>query len=178
MTEAPKTYTDASSLYAMEHAGKSVEDEQLAAAMKKYGLGTPATRAAILERIIEVGYAERQKKAILPTVKGTRLIALVPDMLASAELTGKWEYGLNVIAEQKVVDTAFIDRFMTGVTKFTTDLVASVKADERVGGMPQDERRRGKARSKTPSNLGMPCPICGKGKITENERAFGCSRWK
>ena len=178
VTEPPKPYTDASLLYAMEHAGKLVEDEQLAAAMKKHGLGTPATRAAILERIIEVGYAARQKKAILPTEKGVRFIELVPEALASAELTGKWEYGLNVIAEQKVVQAAFIDRFMAGVTKFTTDLVASVKEDERVSGMPQDERRRGKTRSKTPPNLGIPCPICNKGKITENERAFGCSRWK
>lgn len=178
VTEPPKPYTDASLLYAMEHAGKLVEDEQLAAAMKKHGLGTPATRAAILERIIEVGYAARQKKAILPTEKGVRFIELVPEALASAELTGKWEYGLNVIAEQKVVRAAFIDRFMAGVTKFTTDLVASVKEDERVNGMPQDERRRGKTRSKTPPNLGIPCPICNKGKITENERAFGCSRWK
>ena len=178
VTEPPKPYTDASLLYAMEHAGKLVEDEQLAAAMKKHGLGTPATRAAILERIIEVGYAVRQKKAILPTEKGTRFIALVPDALASAELTGKWEYGLNVIADQKVVDIAFIDRFMTGVTKLTTDLVVSVKADERVSGMPQDERQRGKTRSNITPNLGIPCPICGKGKITENDRAFGCSRWK
>jgi len=178
VTEPPKPYTDASLLYAMEHAGKLMEDEQLAAAMKKHGLGTPATRAAILERIIEVGYAERQKKAILPTVKGTRFIALVPDALASAELTGKWEYGLNVIAEQKVVDVAFIDRFMAGVKKLTVDLVAAVKADERISGMPLDERRRGKTRSKTPPDLGIPCPICDKGKITENDRAFGCSRWK
>jgi len=180
VTEPPKPYTDASLLYAMEHAGKFVDDEQLAAAMRRHGLGTPATRAAILERLIEVGYAARNRKAILPTEKGTRFIELVPDALASAELTGKWEYGLNEIAERKVVDAAFIERFMTGVTRLTTDLVASVKADERVGELPQEERaKRSKAQqSKTPMRLDIPCPICEKGKVTENERAFGCSRWK
>ena len=177
VTEPPKPYTDASLLYAMEHAGKLVEDEQLAAAMKKHGLGTPATRAAILERLIEVGYAARNKKALLPTEKGTRFIELVPAELASAELTGKWEYGLNEIAERKAVDGAFIERFMTGVTRLTADLVAAVKADERVGGLPKEERAGGK-RHKAPSSLGIPCPICGKGRVTENERAFGCSRWK
>lgn len=177
VTEPPKPYTDASLLYAMEHAGKLVDDEQLAAAMKKHGLGTPATRAAILERLMEVGYAQRNKKAILPTEKGTRFIELVPDALASAELTGKWEYGLNEIAERKAVDEAYIERFMTGVTRLTTDLVASVKADERVSGLPKEERTRGR-QSKSPPPLGIPCPICGKGKVTENERAFGCSRWK
>ena len=177
VTEPPKPYTDASILYAMEHAGKLVDDEQLAAAMKKHGLGTPATRAAILERLLEVGYAQRSKKAILPTEKGIRFIELVPDALASAELTGKWEYGLNEIAQRKPVDDAFVERFMTGVTRLTAELVASVKADERVSGLPKEERQKGKRRG-TPPNLGIPCPICGKGKVTENQRAFGCSRWK
>jgi DNA topoisomerase-3 len=178
VTEPPKPYTDASLLYAMEHAGKLVDDEQLAAAMKKHGLGTPATRAAILERLIEVGYAQRRMKAILPTQKGSRFIELVPEALASAELTGKWEYGLNMMAGQKVVDTAFVERFMAGVTKLTQDLVAAVKADERISGLPKEEHRSGTRRSKTRPTLGIPCPICGKGKVTENERVFGCSRWK
>ena len=180
VTEPPKPYTDATLLYAMEHAGKFVEDEQLAAAMKKHGLGTPATRAAILERLIEVGYASRSRKAILPTEKGIRFIELVPEALASAELTGKWEYGLNEIAQRKAVDEAFIERFMTGVTRLTADLVASVKADGRAGGLPAEARsgRPGAQRRKTPAHLGIPCPVCGKGKVTENERAFGCSRWK
>ena len=178
VTEPPKPYNDASLLYAMEHAGKLVDDEQLAAAMKKHGLGTPATRAAILERIIKVGYAQRRGKAILPTQKGTCFIELVPEALASAKLTGKWEYGLNEIAKRKVVDPAFIERFMTGVTKLTVDSVAAVKADARISGLPKEERKRGKKQSKTSPNLGIPCPVCSKGKITENERAFGCSRWK
>ena len=178
ITEPPKPYTDASLLYAMEHAGKLVDDEQLAAAMKKHGLGTPATRAAILERLITVGYAERKQKSILPTQKGIRLIELVPEALASAELTGKWEYGLNIIAENKAVDTAFVERFMAGVTKFTSDLVAQVKTDTRISGLPQEKPRALKARGKAVPSIGVPCPLCGKGRVIENERAFGCSRWK
>lgn len=177
VTEPPKPYTDATLLYAMEHAGRQVEDEQLAAAMKKHGLGTPATRAAILERLLDVGYAVRSKKAILPTEKGTRFIELVPEALASAELTGQWEYGLNEIAQRKPVDGAFVQRFMTGVTRLTTETVAAVKADERTAAVPTETRQKTRRRSAAP-NLGIACPICGKGKVTENERAFGCSRWK
>ncbi|MBE0601294.1 MAG: hypothetical protein IH607_05855 [Firmicutes bacterium] len=146
--------------------------------MNKHGLGTPATRAAILERIIQVGYAQRRGKAILPTQKGTRFIELVPEALASAELTGKWEYGLNVIAEKKVPDPAFVERFMTGVTKLTADLVSAIKADERAVEFPQEERRPRKKRSSAQSTIGVSCPLCGEGKVTENDRAFGCSRWK
>ena len=179
-TQPPKPYTDASLLYAMEHAGKLVDDEQLAEAMKKHGLGTPATRAAILERLMDVGYAQRKGKAILPTEKGQRFIALAPEALASAELTGKWEYGLNLIAEKKEVDEAFIGRFMTGVTRLTTELVEAVKGDTRESGLPKEDRRPGGKRRRTaaPPNLGIACPLCGKGKVTENDRAFGCTRWK
>ena len=178
VTEPPKPHTDASLLNMMEHAGKLVDDERLAAAMNKHGLGTPATRAAILERIIQVGYAQRRGKAILPTQKGLRFIELVPEALASAELTGKWEYGLNVIAEKKVPDAAFVERFMAGVTKLTADLVTAVKADERAGEFPQEVRRPMEKRNSARSTIGVSCPLCGKGKVTENERAFGCSRWK
>ena len=177
VTEPPKPYTDATLLYAMEHAGKQVEDEQLAAAMKKHGLGTPATRAAILERLLDVGYAERSKKALLPTEKGIRFIDLVPETLASAELTGQWEYGLHEIAQRKPVDDAFVQRFMTGVTRLTTEMVAAVKADERTGNVPREAPPKSKRRRAAPG-LGLACPVCGKGKVTENERAFGCSRWK
>ncbi|HNW86073.1 MAG TPA: DNA topoisomerase 3 [Candidatus Limiplasma sp.] len=177
-TEPPKPYTDATLLYAMEHAGRQIEDEQLASAMKKHGLGTPATRAAILERLIEVGYAERQQRAILPTLKGVRFIGIVPETLASPELTGKWEYGLNEIAERKTVDAAFIERFMTGVTKLTADMVAAVKADTRTVDLPHENPKFKGKRPRATASSGIPCPVCGKGRVTENDRAFGCSRWK
>ena len=178
VTEPPKPHTDASLLNVMEHAGKLVDDERLAAAMNKHGLGTPATRAAILERIIQVGYAQRRGKTILPTQKGIRFIELVPEALANAELTGKWEHGLNLIAEKRVPDPAFVERFMTGVTKLTADLVSAVKADAREGGLPEEERRSGKRGNSQRSTIGVSCPLCAKGNVTENDRTFGCSRWK
>ncbi len=184
VTKPPEPYTDASILYAMEHAGRTVEDEQLKEAMKKHGLGTPATRAAILERLIDVGYAARKGKALLPTEKGCQLIALAPAALSSAELTGQWEYGLNVIAEQKTVDAAFIERFMAGVTKLTAELVEQVRSDDRPAAFDREQRgparKRAARRTRTSaaSTLEASCPLCGKGNVTESERAFGCSRWK
>ena len=159
------------------------EDEALRDVMKKHGLGTPATRAAILERLIEVKYAERKGKSLVATEKGCKLIDCAPQALTSAELTGKWEYGLNLIAEQKAVDEAFVERFMSGVTRMTSEMVDAVKtAPDATVFAPEGcaPARRGRGASVTvkANTLDATCPVCGKGKVTENERAFGCSRWK
>ena len=90
MTKPPKQHTDASLLNAMENAGKELDDEELARQMKGSGIGTPATRAAIIERLLKVGYAERRGKDLLATDKGVRLIDIMPAQLASPELTGRW----------------------------------------------------------------------------------------
>ncbi len=183
VSKPPQPYTDASILQAMEHAGKLVEDESLKEIMKRHGLGTPATRAAILERLIEVGYAERKGKSLLPTNKGCKLITCVPPMLASAELTGKWEYGLNLIAEQKQFDEAFAARFIDGVERMTRDIVADVKEKpaEQIFSPEESKAKRGRggsSRKRSASTLDAVCPVCGKSKITENEKAFGCSEWR
>src|SRR3712207_6715701 len=91
-TKPPPRYSEAALLGAMETAGKFVEDEELRQAMKESGLGTPATRAAIIERLIKVGYVEREKKILVPTDKGRALISLLKEsQLASPELTASWE---------------------------------------------------------------------------------------
>ena len=91
-TAPPKPYTEASLLGAMETAGKLVDDEQLKEALKEKGLGTPATRAAIIETLVERGYVIREKKALAATDLGRYLVALVQDRgLKSPELTGEWE---------------------------------------------------------------------------------------
>ena len=91
-TTPPKAYTEASLLGAMETAGKLVDDEQLKEALKEKGLGTPATRAAIIETLLERGYITREKKSLLATDLGRYLVALVQDRgLKSPELTGEWE---------------------------------------------------------------------------------------
>jgi DNA topoisomerase III len=95
-TTAPKPYDDASLLTAMKNAGQEIDDEDLAAYMKQSGLGTPATRAAIIERLLSTAYIERKKKALLPTPKGTALIHQVHADLKNIALTASWEQRLHV----------------------------------------------------------------------------------
>jgi len=108
-TQPPKPYNEASLLSAMEHAGRFVEDEALKEALKASGLGTPATRAAIIEKLISSGYVERQKKNLVPTPKAIGLIDMSPPELTSPETTGKWERGLKRISQGELDDTRFMD---------------------------------------------------------------------
>ena len=113
----------------MENAGRDIEDEVLREQMKSSGLGTPATRAAIIERLIQVGYARRKGKAIVSTEKGRQLIDVVPEQISSAVTTGKWEKFLSDMAGQR--DEAERDmksrRFMSGIRKFSIFLVDAAK---------------------------------------------------
>ena len=126
-TKPPPRYSESALLGAMETAGKFVEDEELRQAMKESGLGTPATRAAIIERLIKVGYVEREKKALVPTSKGRALISLLRESpLSSPELTGQWERRLAEMergAERR-------PDFMADIGSFTTSLVEGVRAME------------------------------------------------
>ena len=129
-TKPPTPHTDASLLNLMENAGRDIEDEALREQMKSSGLGTPATRAATIERLIQVGYARRKGKAIVSTGKGRQLIAVVPEQIASAVTTGKWEKFLSDMANQR--DAALRNqksqRFMSGIRRFSQFLVDAAKA--------------------------------------------------
>ncbi|CAA9441611.1 DNA topoisomerase III [uncultured Rubrobacteraceae bacterium] len=163
-TKPPPRYSESALLGAMETAGKLVEDEELRQQMKDSGLGTPATRAATIERLIKVGYIEREKKALVPTEKGKSLIGLLGESpLTSAELTARWEERLAKMekgAERR-------PDFMADISGFTTKLV------EEVSGM-EGERLAAPSRGREP--LG-PCPKCGA-PVVETKRAYGCSAWK
>ena len=119
-TQPPKPHTEASLLSMMENAGRHIEDESLREQMKDSGLGTPATRAAIIERLIDVGYIERKSKALSPTEKGMKLIEVIPEDLKSAETTGRWEKGLSSVAKGKMDG----ERFMESICRFVGHLVA------------------------------------------------------
>src|SRR6201999_370244 len=100
ITQPPRRYSDASLLAAMETAGKLVDDEELREAMKDSGIGTPATRAAIIERLIDVGYVERDGRSLVCTEKGLGVIRLLGEhALTSPSLTGDWEHRLSKIEE-------------------------------------------------------------------------------
>ncbi len=122
-TQPPKPYTEASLLSAMENAGRFVEDEDLRERMKASGLGTPATRAAIIERLIKVEYIQRKGKTLMPTAKGKMLISILPNELKSPETTGKWERGLTSIAEGRMEST----RFMESIQRFVDFIINSCK---------------------------------------------------
>ena len=118
-TQPPKPYTEATLLSAMEHAGRFVDDEALKEALKASGLGTPATRAAIIEKLISSGYVERIKKNLVPTSKAIGLIDMSPPELRSPETTGKWERGLQRIASGELDDK----RFMESIKRYVLYLI-------------------------------------------------------
>jgi len=163
-TKPPPRYSEAALLGAMETAGKLVEDDELRQAMKESGLGTPATRAAIIERLIKVGYVERERKILVPTAKGRALISLLGDSaLSSPELTARWEERLAKMekgAERR-------PDFMADIGAFVTSLVDGVRA-------MQGERLQSPSRDREP--LGA-CPKCGS-PVVETKKAFSCSAWK
>ena len=182
-TKPPEPHTDATLLAAMENAGRTLDDETLRESMKDSGLGTPATRAAIIERLIEVGYARRKGKTIVSTEKGEKLISVAPDQLTSAELTGRWEKALAVMARETGREQMdqLSARFMDGIRKYASFLVDEARTKETEVEFEREERSKGKGRGKkTPAvkDLDVVCPICSQGHVTENSKAFSCSRWK
>ena len=152
-TKPPERLNDASLLSLMEHAGQELEDEELRERMKASGLGTPATRAATIERLIQVGLAERRGKALVSTEKGRKLIAVAPEQIASAATTGKWEKALNDMAVNP--DAAERDRrqkrFMEGIRRFAVFLVDAAK---QAPGDVHFERESGRAKKAAASRTG------------------------
>ncbi|MBQ8072159.1 MAG: DNA topoisomerase III [Clostridia bacterium] len=173
-TKPPAPHTDASLLLAMETAGKELEDEELSRQMKGSGIGTPATRAAIIERLLQVGYAQRKGKTLLATDKGVRLIEIMPEELASPELTGRWELALHEITDGK----QDADRFLEGINRMCVFLVDYARDRAAQVTFPEEDRGRGKGGKRGYSAKvleGTVCPVCGKGKLRESGLAFECT---
>ena len=127
VTKPPARYSEATLLGAMEGAGKLVEDEELREAMIEKGLGTPATRATIIEGLIWEKYVHRNGRELQPTAKAFSLITLLSGLgipeLTSPELTGEWEFKLNQMARGKLKR----DDFMREIADATRDIVAKAK---------------------------------------------------
>ena len=143
-TKPPSRYNEATLLTAMESPGKFIEDEELRETMKSAALGTPATRADIIEKLLHTNYIERNGKELAPTSKGIQLINLVAPELKSPELTARWEQTLADIARGKGSKNQFIG----GIRENTLKLVKSVASDTSV--YKADNVTRTK------------CPSCGK----------------
>jgi DNA topoisomerase-3 len=155
-TKPPRRYSDASLLAAMETAGKLVDDDEIREAMKESGIGTPATRAAIIERLIDVGYIERDGRALVATEKGLNVIRLLGEHpLTSPSMTGDWEHRLTRIEQGEEPR----ERFMSDIAAFAGATVSELDAKLKDVRIPR-------------ANFG-PCPICGH-DIVENRKGYSC----
>ncbi len=163
ITKPPARYSEATLLGAMEGAGKLIDDEELREAMSDKGLGTPATRATIIEGLLWEKYIHRNGRELQPTAKAFSLITLLRGLeipqLCSPELTGEWEFKLNLMARGKMKR----DEFMKEIADATRDIVAKAKLHES-DTVPGDYGK-----------LNVPCPKCG-GEIHENYKKFQCQK--
>ena len=160
----PKRHTDATLLAAMQNAGRTVQDQEHAEVLRDVGgLGTPATRAGIIEVLVRRGYVVRKGKALVSTEKGRALVEVVSAPLKSAELTAQWEGELREIEAGKGTAAGFL----SGITSLVRELLQEMEgASTNVPG-----RSSGHARA-----IG-PCPSCGQG-VEDRGKAFGCSAWR
>jgi DNA topoisomerase-3 len=160
-TRPPARYSEATLLGAMESAGKNVEDDELREAMKEKGLGTPATRAAIIEGLLTEKYMHREGRELIPTAKAFQLMTLLRglqvDELAHADLTGEWEYKLNLMEHGRMSR----ESFMAEIAAMTERMVRKAKEYDR-DTVPGDY-----------ATLQSPCPNCG-GVVKENYRRYSC----
>ena len=155
-TKPPRAYNEASLLQAMETAGKTVSDEELREALKEKGIGTPATRASIIEVLLRRKYIKRVKKNLVSLDAGRELIRLVQDeQLKSPELTGEWEAKLKQIEQGKYAP----EDFMAQVVAHTESIISQ-----------SGEVKRG------PRHI-ADCPKCD-GHLMEGKKGYGCTRWK
>jgi len=162
-TQPPKRFTEATLLGAMEHAGKDLTEEALRRAMRDSGLGTPATRAAIIETLLTRDFIRRDGKALAPTASGRALIAALPPggrALRSAELTGTWERRLALMARGADDPAAF----MREIRRFTTEVVEAMRDSA-----PPPAMEVGR----DVEVLGA-CPVCGT-SVTHGRRAYVCA---
>jgi len=159
-TKPPPRYSEATLLSAMEGAGKLVEDDELREAMEAKGLGTPATRAAIIEGLIREEYVHREGRELVPTPKAFSLLFALHMLhiveLASPELTGEWEHKLKLIEQGKLTR----EEFMKEISELVRKVVGTIKTGE----IPDVVY----------ATVSAKCPKCGKGPVQENYRKFQC----
>jgi len=162
-TSPPRHFTENTLLGAMETAGKLVDDDELKEALKSKGLGTPATRAAIIETLLKRRYITRDKKSLLATDLGRYLVAIVRDAdLKSPELTGQWEAKLRDIAVPSPEQQA---------GKIKQKRVGSTRPPKRSAGGGEKDLA-----AASPTTLGN-CPLCGA-EVREQPKSYSCSGWK
>ncbi|MCU0822785.1 MAG: DNA topoisomerase 3, partial [Spirochaetes bacterium] len=152
LTKPPARYTEGTLLSAMENAGKFIDDKELKSSIAKGGLGTPATRADIIEKLFSSYYIERQGKELIPTSQGYQLIGLVPESLKSPELTARWELRLHKISEGREKNELFLKDIRDNTVELIAEIVNSKQEFK-------------------PENPGeSTCPLCGKKLLTTKDK--------
>jgi DNA topoisomerase-3 len=163
VTKPPARYTEATLLSAMEGAGKLIDDDELRDAMAGKGLGTPATRAAIIEGLLTERYLLREGRELIPTAKASQLMTLLRGLgvneLTAPELTGEWEYKLSQMEKGKISR----EEFMREIAQMTQIIVKRAK-EYNNDTIPGDY-----------ATLTTPCPNCGA-VVKENYRRFACTK--
>ena len=155
-TSPTKPYTEDTLLSAMENAGKDDMPDEA----ERKGLGTPATRAAIIEKLVSGGFVERKGKNLIPTKAGVNLVTVLPELLTSPKLTADWEQRLNEVAKGQ----ASPDDFMTGIEAMATELVRNYSH------ISEDGQKLFQPERKT---IGI-CPRCGN-SVYEGKKNYACS---
>jgi DNA topoisomerase-3 len=204
-TRPPPRHTEATLLGAMESAGRDISDEEMRAAMRDSGLGTPATRAATIETLIRRTFVARDGKNLVPTDMGIGLIDALPEKsLASPELTGTWEARLSRVARGEETRAAF----MADISRYVSDVVAAIRGGAGVvrASAAPPSAGAGIARAAAPATsapvLSKParvnpartkpaaertaattattlaCPRCKQGTLVAGNRGWGCARWR
>src|SRR5262249_7329120 len=152
---------DATLLAAMKNAGQELDDEDLATYMKQRGLGTPATRAAIIERLLQTGYIERIKKTLVPTEKGVALIEQIHPDLRDVKLTASWEQQLSDMQDEKLP----ANQFDSAIAEFVLSLLPAVVEESTTKRVPRE------------GDIGA-CPRCEVGSVRFTPKGAGCTRWR
>lgn len=155
-TSPPKPFNEDTLLAAMETAGNKEFDSET----EKKGLGTPATRASIIEKLISSGYAQRKGKQILPSTEGKELVKVMPEYLKSAVMTAEWENQLLMMEKGQITDT----QFMGEITSLVRKILEVCRE------IPEEERRR----FQTAREVIGKCPVCGC-DVFEGKQNFYCS---
>lgn len=207
-TQPPKLYTEATLLRAMETAGKLVDNDELRDALKENGIGRPSTRAAIIETLFKRNYIRKEKKNLIATPTGIELIQLIhEELLKSAELTGIWEKKLREIEKKTYNAQQFLEELKQMVSEIVNSVLSdnsnrriTIEEATKNGGKTEEKKEVKKRERKAPvskkkeaqpvkttvsenaisdaSQVGQPCPLCGKGVIIKGKTAYGCSEWK
>ena len=184
MTTPPKRYTEATLLQAMETAGKFVDDIELRELMKANGIGRPSSRASIIEILIKRSYITREKKNLVSTPTGRKLISIITDkMLTSPELTGRWEKKLRDIEHGQYSFQLFVEELTERLRDIIKEVntapqnIIIVKDTPLKTSQPSTAKTKSVGRSKK-VKVGDTCPLCGKGVIRKGPYGLFCDQYK